>query len=573
MGDCAPWGRHRTPLHRVQPPDLGGTNNRRAQDERRRRTAWLSALCRGLSYFAQNGLFPVVEEALVAANLVLLYSTRFDMIKDAVEYELIIGLEVHAQLLTRSKMFCGCDSSYADDPPNTHVCPVCLGMPGTLPVINKRALEYTMMTAIALNCRIPEYTKFDRKNYSYPDLMKGYQISQFDAPLGLAGYLDIDCDGQSRRIGITRVHLEEDVAKLTHRNSPEGENCSLVDVNRSGVPLMEVVSEPDMRSPEEARAYLMKLHAILCCLEVSTGNMEEGSFRCDANVSVRPRGTTKFLPKVEVKNLNSFKAVFLALEYEAKRQKKLVSDGGRTSQETRGWQDDKGITVVQRSKEFAHDYRYFPEPDLPPLSISREWVDRLRSQIPELPEVRRDRFMIQYGLPVYDSNVLVTTKEMADMFEKTVTALPVSGPEQMKHAKAAANWLLGDFSRLLNSSGEKISDTKITPAAISELVAMINTGAINGPTAKSVFEEMFATGKAPSQIVAEKGLGQITDTSAMDQAAAKVVAANPSAVVDYRAGKQQAITFLLGQLMKETKGRANPQAARQALLAKLEENK
>ena len=309
-------------------------------------------------------------------------------------YEIVIGLEVHAQLLTKSKMFCSCSADYANAPPNTHVCPICLGMPGVLPTINKKAIEYTIMTALALGCTIPEYTKFDRKNYSYPDLMKGYQISQYDAPISKQGWLIIDSNGTKKKVNITRVHLEEDVAKSWHRG-----DYSLIDINRSGVPLMEIVSEPEIGSPEEARDYLIKLHSILRYLGVSTGNMEEGSFRCDANISIRPLGSKKLLPKVEVKNMNSFKAVSQALEYEGKRQIKVLEEGGQLVQETRGWIDEKGITVTQRTKEFADDYRYCPEPDLPPWIQDRAWIEEIRAKLPELPEARRDRFMVQYGLP------------------------------------------------------------------------------------------------------------------------------------------------------------------------------
>ncbi|HJW87918.1 MAG TPA: Asp-tRNA(Asn)/Glu-tRNA(Gln) amidotransferase subunit GatB, partial [Dehalococcoidia bacterium] len=337
------------------------------------------------------------------------------MVSIAVEYEIIIGLEVHAQLLTRSKMFCTCSADYASTPPNTHVCPICLGMPGVLPRINRQAVEYTVMTALALNCTIPPQTKFDRKNYPYPDLVKGYQISQYDSPISVNGWLDLD---GGRRIGIERVHLEEDTAKLIHRTSPLGESFSLVDVNRSGVPLMEVVSQPDMRSPEEARGYLMKLRTILQYLGVSTGNMEEGSFRCDANISLRPKGSSTLLPKAEVKNMNSFRAVYLALEYEAKRQKQLLEQGQQPVQETRGWVDEKGITVLQRSKEYAHDYRYFPEPDLPPLVFSPQWIEEIRRKLPELPEARRERFMAQYGLSPYDAGLLTASRAMADYFEE-----------------------------------------------------------------------------------------------------------------------------------------------------------
>jgi aspartyl-tRNA(Asn)/glutamyl-tRNA(Gln) amidotransferase subunit B len=332
------------------------------------------------------------------------------------DYEVIIGLEVHVQLLTKSKMFCSCSAVYAASPPNTHVCPVCLGMPGVLPVINKKAIEYTVMTALALNCTISEYSKFDRKNYPYPDLMKGYQISQYDSPVGKKGWLNVELDGQQKKLGITRVHLEEDVAKLLHRSAQWGEAYSLVDVNRSGVPLMEVVGEPDIRSAEEARQYLIKLRSILQYLGVSTGNMEDGSFRCDANISLRPVGTSEFLTKVEVKNMNSFKAVYRALEYEAQRQKQVLESGDRLVQETRGWVEEKGITVSQRSKEYAHDYRYFPEPDLPPLTFSRQWVEELHRQLPELPDARRERFITSYGLSPYDASLLTSSKSMADYF-------------------------------------------------------------------------------------------------------------------------------------------------------------
>lgn len=327
-------------------------------------------------------------------------------------YETVIGLEVHTQLLTKSKMFCSCSADYASAPPNTHVCPICLGMPGVLPGINEKAIEYTVMTALALNCNIPEYTKFDRKNYFYPDLMKGYQISQYDAPIGKGGLLTIDSNGTRKRINITRVHLEEDVAKLWHRG-----DYSLIDVNRSGVPLMEVVSEPEISSPEEARDYLIKLHNILRYLGVSTANMEEGSFRCDANISIRPSNSKKLLPKVEVKNMNSFKAVYQAMEYESGRQKKVLEEGGELVQETRGWIDEEGITVTQRTKEYADDYRYFPEPDLPPLVLDRAWIEEIRASLPELPEARRDRFMTQYGLSLYDANILTSSRAMADYFE------------------------------------------------------------------------------------------------------------------------------------------------------------
>jgi aspartyl-tRNA(Asn)/glutamyl-tRNA(Gln) amidotransferase subunit B len=489
----------------------------------------------------------------------------------AMKYETIIGLEVHAQLNTKSKMFCSCSADYANTPPNTHVCPVCLGMPGVLPVINKRAVEYTMMTALVLNCSISEYTKFDRKNYPYPDLMKGYQISQFDAPIGKNGRLTIEIDGQKKEVGITRVHLEEDVAKLIHRVSFDGKAYSLMDVNRSGVPLMEVVGEPDLRSPEEARQYLMKLHTILQYIGVSLANMEEGSFRCDANISIRPEGSDKLLTKVEVKNMNSFRAVFRALEYEAQRQRKAMEEGVRLVQETRGWVEEEGKTVSQRSKEYAHDYRYFPEPDLPPLYVSRKWVEDVKAELPELPEACRDRFISKYELSVYDANLLTSSKGMADYFE---ACLKTGKPESLplaNRAKMVSNWLLGEFNRLLNASNTEINQAKISPEQLCQLFDLINTGNLNGPAAKQVLEEMFNTGKSANEVVAQKGLSQISDSGELEKMAEKVIAENPQAAADYKAGKETAMKFLVGQLMRTTRGRANPQIATQLLKNKLGE--
>jgi aspartyl-tRNA(Asn)/glutamyl-tRNA(Gln) amidotransferase subunit B len=484
------------------------------------------------------------------------------------EYETIIGLEVHVQLLTRSKMYCSCSADYADAPPNTHVCPVCLGMPGVLPVINKKAIEYAVMTALALNCTIPQFTKFDRKNYPYPDLMKGYQISQYDAPIGVQGWLTIEADGQEKRIGITRVHMEEDVAKLVHRTTPWGESVSLVDVNRAGVPLMEVVSEPDLRSAEEARQYLVKLRNILRYLGVSTGNMEEGSFRCDANVSIRPAGSSKSLAKVEVKNMNSFKAVYRAMEYEAGRQRKVAEEGGRLVQETRGWVEERGATQSQRSKEYAHDYRYFPEPDLPPLTLSPSWVEEIRSRLPELPEAKRDRFVSQYGLPLYDANLLINSKALADYFEVCVS-LSREGPTG-KRAKTVSNWLLGDFARLLNLNEMEINESKVAAAQLVELLDLTDQGTLSGPAAKKVFEEMFNTGKPAKETAAEQGLTQIGDAAAVAEVIRQVTSNNKQAVADYKAGKEQAIKFLVGQVMKETRGRANPKMVAEILQRELE---
>jgi aspartyl-tRNA(Asn)/glutamyl-tRNA(Gln) amidotransferase subunit B len=487
------------------------------------------------------------------------------------EYETIIGLEVHAQLLTKSKMFCRCSADYADAPPNTHVCPVCLGMPGVLPTINKQAIEYAIMTALALNCSIPERTRFDRKNYPYPDLMKGYQISQYDNPLSSKGWLAIEVEGRTKRIGITRVHQEEDVAKLFHRTDPTGESYSLVDVNRAGVPLMEIVSEPDMRSPEEAREYLMKLHSILQYLGVSTGNMEEGSFRCDANVSIRPAGSTKFLSKVEVKNMNSFKAVFRALAYEVERQRKVLEEGGRLVQETRGWIEEKGVTVSQRSKEQAHDYRYFPEPDLPPLAVSRQWVEEIKSRLPELPDARRERFISQLGLSRYDANLLTTTRAMADFFEGCLNLMP-QGVDKEKKAKTVANWLLGEFSRMLNVTNIEVKDAKVEPVHLVEMLDLIDKGTLSTKMAKEVFEEMFHSGKGALQVVQEKGLVQISGASELEEIISQVLAANAAAVADFKKGKEQSLKFLVGQVMKATKGQANPQMLNELLRKKLAGN-
>jgi aspartyl-tRNA(Asn)/glutamyl-tRNA(Gln) amidotransferase subunit B len=431
-------------------------------------------------------------------------------------------------------------------------------MPGVLPVINGKAVEYTVMTALAVNCTIPEYTKFDRKNYCYPDLMKGYQISQYDAPIGRKGWLTIDSNGTRKRVNITRVHLEEDVAKLWHRG-----DYSLIDVNRSGVPLMETVSEPEMSSPEEARAYLVELRDILRYLGVSTGNMEEGSFRCDANISIRPLGSRDFLPKVEVKNMNSFKAVYQAMEYESGRQRRVLEEGGQLVQETRGWVEERGVTVTQRSKEYADDYRYFPEPDLPPLVFDREWIEEIRAKLPELPEARRARFMAQYGLPLYDASLLTTSRALADYFEDCVKSMDHS------KAKMVGNWLLGDFSRLLNVANIDIESTKVRPELLAELLGLVDKGTVSGPAAKAVLEEMFYTGKSASEIVAERKLSQISDFSELREVVKQIMADNPKAVSDYKAGKQQALTFITGQVMKATRGRANPALVKDVLLQEL----
>ncbi len=483
------------------------------------------------------------------------------------KYETVIGLEVHAQLATASKMYCRCASDYADSPPNTRVCPVCLGLPGVLPVINKKAVEFTMMTALALNCTIAPHSKFDRKNYPYPDLMKGYQISQYDEPIGRLGWIDVTAEGKTRRIGITRVHLEEDVAKLLHREEYGGPGYSLVDVNRSGVPLMEIVSEPDMRTPEEARQYLQKLRTILRYLGVSVANMEEGSFRCDANVSLRPHGESKLYAKVEVKNMNSFRGVFRALEFEEIRQAKDYDTGVRVPQETRGWQDEKGVTVSQRSKEFAHDYRYFPEPDLPPLEFDDKWIEEIRPRLPELPEARQARFVRDYQLSDYDAALLTAARDVADYFENILSAdLNVT-------AKDAANWVNGEVSRIMNAANVTIDafTMKVPAAALAKLIIITAKGTVNVATARTVLEDMWQTGKAAEAIIAEKGLAQISDDSALRDMAGKIIADNPAAVADYKAGKEQSLKFLVGQMMRLSKGRANPAVASDIVLQKLKD--
>src|SRR6516164_253772 len=382
------------------------------------------------------------------------------------DFAVVIGLEVHSQLLTKSKMFCTCSTDYANAAPNTHVCPVCMGMPGVMPVINEQAVAYTIMTALALNCSIPEYSKFDRKNYHYPDLMKGYQISQYDIPLSKNGYLTIEHDNQMKRVGITRVHLEEDTARLLHFDG-----YSLVDINRSGTPLMEIVSEPDLRSPEEARLYMQKLREILVYLGVSSGRMEEGSLRCDANISIRPMGQQELGVKTEIKNMNSFRSVERALAYEAQRQIELLRNGQAIHQETRGWVETRGITVPQRSKEYAHDYRYFPEPDLPPLLISRVWVDELRRQLPELPDARRARYMDEYGLSSQDANVLTEDKTLGDYFEQVVAVSQTSNLKD--RAKAVANLVLNDVVRLLKSNSISVTENPLSPSASASLLDLL----------------------------------------------------------------------------------------------------
>ncbi|MDD3654278.1 MAG: Asp-tRNA(Asn)/Glu-tRNA(Gln) amidotransferase subunit GatB [Desulfotomaculaceae bacterium] len=477
-----------------------------------------------------------------------------------IQYETVIGLEVHVELKTRSKIFCHSTTAFGGEP-NAHVCPGCLGLPGALPVINKSVVEYAIRAALALNFQIASFTKFDRKNYFYPDMAKNYQISQYDLPIAEHGYLNIELNGKTKKIGITRLHIEEDTGKQVHQGSITTTPFSLVDYNRSGVPLIEIVSEPDLRSPEEAYEYLNKLKAIILYTGVSDCKMEEGSLRCDANVSVRPAGSTKLGTKTEIKNMNSFKALQKALTYEIERQIEVLEEGGRIFQETRTWDEEKGITISMRSKEQAHDYRYMPDPDLVPLVIDREWVEEIRRSLPELPDDRKERYVREYGLPAYDAMVLTNTRELADYFEACVAAYP--------NPKTVSNWVMGDLSRLLNASGVDITNCSIKPRQLSELLQLIDKGTISGKIAKTVFEEMFASGKAAETIVKEKGLVQISDEGAITAIVEEVIANNQKSVDDYRAGKDKALGFLVGQVMKASKGKANPALVNKLLKERL----
>lgn len=486
-------------------------------------------------------------------------------------YEPVIGLEVHAQLKTASKMYCSCNSDYQNAEPNSRVCPVCLGLPGALPVINREAIKSIIMIGLALKCDISEYSKFDRKNYTYPDLMKGYQVSQYDLPVCLDGYMNINVDGIDRRIGIERVHMEEDVAKLSHHADPvTGKGYSLVDVNRSGVPLVEMVSRPDIRSAEEARQYLVNYQSILRYLNVSTANMDEGSFRCDANVSIRPKGEEKFGTKVEVKNMNSFRSVFRAIEYELVRQSECLNAGERIKQETRGWLEDKGITISLRSKEEANDYRYFPEPDLPPLNISKSWVSEIAELLPELPADKKTRFSKQYELSDYDSNLLIGSPKLADYFEESVAIASEKFGLGKGSVKSIANWTITDLSKLSNESNIEIYDSPVAPNYLAELISLIDNGTIGTSQGKIILAEVFSSGEAPTKIVEKLGLAQISDSSELDSIVDLVISENPQAVADYNAGKETAAKFLVGQVMKATKGKANPSVVSKIIVTQLE---
>ncbi|TYP68611.1 Asp-tRNA(Asn)/Glu-tRNA(Gln) amidotransferase subunit GatB [Paenibacillus methanolicus] len=476
---------------------------------------------------------------------------------EANKYETVVGLEVHVELHTKSKIFCGCSTSFGA-PPNTHTCPICLGHPGVLPVLNKQAVEYAMKAAMALNCTVADVSKFDRKNYFYPDSPKAYQISQYDQPIGENGYIDIEVNGQTKRIGITRLHLEEDAGKLSH---VDGGYASLVDFNRVGTPLVEIVSEPDIRTPEEAKAYLEKLRAIMLYCDVSDVKMEEGSMRCDANISLRPYGQEKFGIRAELKNMNSFRGVVRGLEYEQMRQADILDGGGVVVQETRRFDDTQGKTFSMRGKEEAHDYRYFPDPDLVVMHIDAEWKERVRASIPELPGARKARYTSDYGLPAYDAEVITTSKKLADFFEESL--------QYTKDAKQVSNWIMGELLGYLNANNLELDDVKITGQGLGEMIGLLEKGTINGKIAKTVFKSMLESGKLPQQIVEEQGLVQISDEGAVKAIVDEIVGANPQSVADFKAGKDKAIGFLVGQVMKASKGKANPALANKLLLERL----
>jgi len=474
-----------------------------------------------------------------------------------VSYEPVIGLEVHAQLLTQSKMFCACGTTFGL-PANTQTCPICLGMPGTLPVVNRRAVEMAIRTGLALNCTIRSTNRFARKNYFYPDLPKGYQISQYEAPICENGWVEVSVGGTSKRVKIRRAHLEEDAGKNIHDAGTSG---SRVDLNRAGTPLLEIVTEPDMRSADEVVAYLKMLRDVLMYLGVCDGNMEEGSLRCEPNLSLRPVGQKALGTKVELKNINSFKFVKDALEYEIKRQTKVLHEGGKISQETRLWDVEKGVTATMRSKEEAHDYRYFPDPDLVPLSISEEWIEELRQTVPELPIVRQKRFVSEYGLPEYDASVLTISKGLADYFEDCM--------KLFDQPKTVSNWVMGELLRELNNSGTVVEQSPVSPERLVSLLKLVDNGTVSLKVAREIFPELYASKKSPEQIVQEKGLTQVSDEGALGKIIAEVIAKNPAQVAQYRGGKEQVLGFFVGQVMKASGGKANPGKVNELLKKKL----
>jgi len=475
------------------------------------------------------------------------------------KYETVIGLEVHAHMLTDTKIFCGCSTKFGSEP-NTQTCPVCIGMPGVLPVLNRKALEFAVKTGIATNCTVSVYSRFARKNYFYPDLPKGYQISQYELPICEHGSLEIIVDGNIKKIGITRIHMEEDAGKNIHES---GGSFSFVDLNRAGVPLMEIVSEPEIRSPREAVEYIKKLRTILRYLGVCDGNMEQGSLRCDANISVRPVGQKEFGTRAEVKNINSFRFVEKALDYEIKRQIKVLDDGGKIIQETRLWDSSRGITESMRGKEEAHDYRYFPEPDLVPIIVDQEWIDRIKTSLPELPDIKRERFISEYGLPEYDADILTSDKSIAEFFEEAV--------KKGADLKNTSNWIMtGVFNYIKEHGKENINETLLKPIHLVSLSGLVETAVVSGTMAKgTILYEMLDTGKMPEEIIKEKGLVQISDSGEIEKLVDDVIAKNPKEVERFKAGEDKIIGFFIGQVMKLTKGKANPQMVNELLKQKL----
>jgi aspartyl-tRNA(Asn)/glutamyl-tRNA(Gln) amidotransferase subunit B len=474
------------------------------------------------------------------------------------KYEAVIGLEVHAQVQTESKIFCGCSTQFGQ-PPNSQVCPVCLGMPGVLPVLNRRVVELGVRMGLATQCKIAPSARFARKNYFYPDLPKGYQISMYELPLCEHGQVEILSDGKSKRIGLTRIHMEEDAGKNLHEGI---EGASHVDLNRAGVPLLEIVSEPDIRTSEEAVAYLKKLREILVYTGVSDADMEKGNFRCDANVSIRPAGASKFGTRAEIKNMNSFRFVQKAIEYEIKRQEEVLNEGGKIVQETRLWDAKAGVTISMRSKEEAHDYRYFPEPDLVPLEIDQAWIDKIAAGLPELPAAKRERFIKEYEIPEYDAVILTSSQALAGFYEKTVKAYP--------KPKVISNWVMGDLLRELKNENKEIEEASIRPEQLAAMLKLIDSGVISGKIAKTVFEEMYRTGADPEKIIQEKGLTQVSDESALERVIEEVIQANPKELEGYRAGKEKLMGFFVGQVMKLSGGKANPGKVNELLKKKLQ---
>ena len=478
-------------------------------------------------------------------------------------YEAVIGLEIHSELKTDTKIFCGCATSFGAEQ-NTHVCPVCLGLPGVLPTVNKRVVEFAIKAGLATNCTINKYSKFDRKNYYYPDLPKNWQTSQYDLPIAEHGYVDIETEGEKKRIRLTRIHMEEDAGKLVHSGSNIKDSAtSNIDYNRTGVPLIEIVSEPDMSSAAEARAYMEKIKAILEYIDVSNCRMEEGNLRADINVSLRPAGTKELGTRTEMKNINSFKALEDAINYEIQRQTEVLEDGGHIIQETRTWDPERGITLSMRSKENAHDYRYMPEPDLPPIVTTAEEIESYRKSLPELPDARRSRLEKEYGLSSYDAGIITGTRQMAEYFDAVIAA----GAD----AKSAANWIMGDLAKNLNAEGLSIEKSPVDAKRLGEMILLIEKGTISGKIAKKVFQEMWGSPDSPDEIVKKKGLVQITDTKEIEAIVDSVIGANPKAVEEYKGGKKKAIGALVGQVMKQSKGKANPQMVNELLAKKLDQ--